>query len=70
MLSFVDKLDEVDTKNIEPLLQINELYNKFRKDEVRALNAREDLLNNAPKEKDGQFAVPKVIDKKNGWIGG
>lgn len=66
MLSFIEKLGEVDTKNVEPLLQINELYNKHRADKVVKLNERAELLDQAPKRIDGHFAVPKVIDKKNG----
>ncbi len=64
MLTFVAKLDEVDTKNVEPLLQINDLYNKFREDKVVKLNQRKTLLEEAPNQIDEKFTVPKVIDKK------
>jgi len=48
MLDFVQKLEEVDTKNVEPLLQINELYNKYRSDKAVKLNERSSLLEQAP----------------------
>lgn len=65
MLNFVQKLDEVDTKNAEPLLQINEMYNKFREDKALKLNEREPLLDRAAKQLNDHFAVPTVIEDKS-----
>lgn len=61
MIGFVEKLNELDTTGIEPLLHINEQVNVFRKDEVRARITREEGLKNAPVHNGVFFEVPKVI---------
>ena len=61
MISFVDKLNELDIANTEPLLFMTDEVNVLREDEVKGSISREDGLKNAP-EHDGQFfKVPKVI---------
>ena len=63
MISFVDKLNEVDTTGIEPLLHMTDNVNVLRKDELKGSIQREEGLKNAPVH-DGQFfKVPKVIKK-------
>ena len=61
MLDYVDKLDELDTKDVEPLSHIFGGENVFREDEVINGEAKEAMLANAPKAKDGQYQVPKTI---------
>lgn len=61
MLDYVDLLNQLDTKDVEPLTHIFPVQNVFREDVVVAGTPREELLKNAPKEKDGQFLVPKTI---------
>lgn len=61
MLDYVDMLNQLDTRNIEPLTHIFPIRNVFREDDVLESTSREELLKNAPKEKDGQFLVPKTI---------
>lgn len=63
ILNMVEKLNEVDTKGVEPLIHISEEENVLRPDEVKHQLPREEAMKNAPKEKDGYFLVPKVIDK-------
>ena len=55
MLDYVDMLNKLDTSDVEPI------KNVFREDVVLESTPREELLKNAPKEKDGQFLVPKTI---------
>lgn len=62
MLSFVEKLQEIDTENIEPLQAMSFEINQLRKDEVRGHLKREDGLKNAPKKDNKYFRVPKVIE--------
>ncbi len=63
MISFVDKLNELDIAGTEPLLHMTDEVNILREDEVKGSISREDGLKNAP-EHDGQFfKVPKVIKK-------
>lgn len=63
MIGFIDKLNELDTVGVEPLLHMSDNVNVFRKDEVAGEMQREDVFKNAPLH-DGQFfKVPKVIKK-------
>lgn len=61
MLDYVDMLNQLDTKAVEPLTHIFPVQNVFREDVVEESTPKEELLKNAPKEKDGQFLVPKTI---------
>jgi aspartyl-tRNA(Asn)/glutamyl-tRNA(Gln) amidotransferase subunit C len=63
MIRFVDKLNELDTTGIEPLMHISSNVNVLREDEPAPGCSREEALLNAPVN-DGQFfKVPKVISK-------
>lgn len=61
MLDYVEKLDELDTDGVEPLSHIFGDENVFRDDVVTNGDNREAMLANAPKEKEGQYQVPKTI---------
>ncbi len=63
ILSMVEKLNEVNTDNVEPLIHISEEEHVLREDEIKHQLSREEALKNAPKQKDGYFLVPKVIEK-------
>lgn len=63
MIGFIDKLNELDTSGVEPLLHMSENVNIFRKDEVKGEISREDVFKNAPLHDDKFFKVPKVIKK-------
>ncbi len=64
MIGFIDKLNELDTTGVEPLLHMSENENIFRKDEVTGSISKEDVFKNAPLHDDQFFKVPKVIKKK------
>ena len=61
ILEYVDKLNELDTENIEPLSHPIEGFNVFREDELRKSVDTEDALKNAPESTSKYFKVPKVI---------
>ena len=61
MLDYVEKLDELDTDGVEPLSHIFGDENVFREDVVTNGDNKEAMLANAPKEKEGQYQVPKTI---------
>ena len=63
MISFVEKLDELDLKGTEPLLHMSDNVNVLRDDEVKGSITREEALKNAPAHDDKFFKVPKVIKK-------
>ena len=63
MIQFIEKLDELDTSKVEPLLHMTDNINVLREDVVKGSISREEGLKNAPVH-DGQFfKVPKVIKK-------
>ena len=64
ILGFMDKLNEVNTTGIEPLVYMTNGVNAFRDDVVKQEITHEEALLNAPKHDDNYFLVPKVIDLK------
>jgi len=62
MLDYIDKLNELDTTEVEPMSHLFPVENVFREDEVTNGDTREELLSNAPGEKDGMFMVPRTFD--------
>jgi aspartyl-tRNA(Asn)/glutamyl-tRNA(Gln) amidotransferase subunit C len=63
MVAFVEKLKEVDTTGVEPLLHISDAANVLREDRIQGSVSREDALRNSPVADDTFFKVPKVIKK-------
>ena len=63
MITFVEKLDELDLEGTEPLLHMSSNINVLRDDEVKGSVTREEALKNAPAHDDKFFKVPKVIKK-------
>jgi len=64
ILGFMDKLNEVDTTCIEPLVYMTDAVNVFREDVVKQEITHEEALQNAPKHDKDYFLVAKVIDLK------
>jgi len=63
MIGFVDKLRELDTSGIEPLLHMTANNNMLREDEVKNMLSQQEALKNAPLHDNQFFKVPKVIKK-------
>ena len=61
MLTYVEKLDQLDTEGTEPMSHIFGSENVFREDEIVNENQKTAMLFNAPRTKDGQYHVPKTI---------
>ena len=61
MLNFVQKLDEVDTRGIAPLMFMTNEVNRLRTDEAKLEITKDEALKNAPKRDSDYFKVPKVI---------
>lgn len=64
ILLYMDKLNEVDTKSVEPLSHPVEMNNVFREDIVHKSISTDEALKNAPAKDDKFFHVPKVIGDK------
>lgn len=63
MIQFVEKLNELDTTGVEPLLHMSDSVNILREDAVQGSIDRETALKNAPASDGIYFKVPKVISK-------
>lgn len=63
MLLFIDKLNELDTQNIEPLIYMSDEVNVLREDDVKHEITQDEALKNAPKKDSDYFKVPKVLEK-------
>jgi len=63
ILDFMDKLNEVDTDNVEEMLYVNEDVNVLREDRVEEKIGKEEALKNAPDADSDFFKVPKVLKK-------
>ena len=62
MIGFAEQLEELDTSGVEDIKNDDGLYNVFRKDEIKPSMAKEELLANAPQQKNGSFFVPQVVE--------
>lgn len=62
ILDYVEKLNQVDTSEVEPTSHVLSLNNVFREDKVKVTLTREEALRNAPDGTDKFFRVPKIID--------
>jgi aspartyl-tRNA(Asn)/glutamyl-tRNA(Gln) amidotransferase subunit C len=62
MLAYVDKLNELDTKDVPPTTQVGEAGTPMRDDEVTNRPAADAILANAPSRDRNYFKVPKIIE--------
>ncbi len=61
ILSYVAKLDELDTTGVAVTTHTQEVVNAFRDDEVQESLPREHALSNAPEQNGESFVVPRII---------
>ena len=62
IIKFVDKLNDIDTSEIEPLTNPLEKTAKTRDDKVTAKNLKRELLEIAPSSNEDYFLVPRVVE--------
>ena len=62
IFDFIEKLNELNTDNVEPLTSVAETTLKFRADEVKSENIRDQILKNSPEENEDFFVVPRVVE--------
>ena len=63
VIGFVEKLNEVETKGVEPLIFMTEEENTLRDDAVEVTITKQEALMNAPVKDSDYFKVPRVVDK-------
>jgi aspartyl-tRNA(Asn)/glutamyl-tRNA(Gln) amidotransferase subunit C len=64
IVTFIEKLNELDTSSVEPLIYLTDETNIMRDDVVKQEITQQDALKNAPKKDSDYIKAPKVIDKK------
>jgi aspartyl-tRNA(Asn)/glutamyl-tRNA(Gln) amidotransferase subunit C len=62
IFDFIEKLNELNTDNVEPLTSVAEITLKLRNDEIKSENIRDQILKNSPDENENFFVVPKVVE--------
>ena len=62
IFEFIEKLNELKTDDVKPLTSIAETTLKFRPDEIKSKNIREQIIKNSPEDNEDYFVVPKVIE--------
>jgi len=62
VLVWVAQLQEIDTQNVAPLTSMSSEINVLREDQVGVQLTQEQALKNAPKQENGFFSVPKVME--------
>lgn len=63
ILAFVDKLNEIDTEGVEPLIYMSDEVNVLRADEISEETSQHEALKNAPQKDSDYFKVPTVLKK-------
>jgi len=63
ILDHIDLLKEVDVSDVAPSAQVTDLFNIMREDVVRPSLPREDVLANAPDQRDGMFRVKAIFEE-------
>lgn len=62
ILSYIEKLNELDTEGIEPMMHVLDMRNVFREDVPGQCLTREQALANAPAHDGEYFLVPQILD--------
>ena len=62
IFEFIEKLNELKTDDVKQLTSIAETTLKFRSDEIKSKNIREQIIKNSPEDNEDYFVVPKVIE--------
>jgi len=63
IIGFIDKLSEIDTDGVEPLIYLSEEVSVLREDRIKAMVSQVEALKNAPEKDSDYFKVPTVLKK-------
>ena len=61
-IDYINKLNELDTTDIEPTAHVLPIVNVFREDELRPSLLRDKALQNAPEREGNFYLVPRIIE--------
>jgi len=62
ILSYIEKLNELDTDDVQPMAYATSLRNVFREDKQESSFARQEILKLSPSSTNGFFKVPKILE--------
>ena len=62
ILGYIEKLNELDTDNVQPMAYATSLKNVFREDKQESSFARQEILELSPSSTNGFFKVPKILE--------
>jgi aspartyl-tRNA(Asn)/glutamyl-tRNA(Gln) amidotransferase subunit C len=62
ILGYIEKLRELDVSGVEPTAHAVPMVNVTRADEIRPSLSHEEALRNAPRQANGLFIVPKIVE--------
>jgi aspartyl-tRNA(Asn)/glutamyl-tRNA(Gln) amidotransferase subunit C len=62
ILEYIDKLNELDTTDVEPTSHVLDITNVFREDNLQKSLHPDDALSNAPDRKGNFYRVPRIIE--------
>ncbi|AZB41484.1 MULTISPECIES: Asp-tRNA(Asn)/Glu-tRNA(Gln) amidotransferase subunit GatC [Bacillaceae] len=62
IISFAEQLNELDTDNVEPTTHVLDMKNVMREDKPAKGLPVEDVVKNAPDQKDGYIRVPTILE--------
>lgn len=62
VLGYIEKLNELDTENVDIIVNPYYIENRLREDEIKPSMDLQDVLSNAPDKLEEYFLVPKVIE--------
>ena len=63
MLDFIDKLSEINTKDVEPLIYLSDEINSLREDNISIKLSKEMALKNSTSNNSDYFTVPTILKK-------
>ena len=62
IVKYVEKISEVDTEGVAPMMHGREIVNSFRDDVIKPSMSREAALGNAPSRVGDEFLLPKIVE--------
>jgi aspartyl-tRNA(Asn)/glutamyl-tRNA(Gln) amidotransferase subunit C len=62
ILGYIEKLNELDTDDVQPMAYATSLKNVFREDKQESSFARQEILELSPSSTNGFFKVPKILE--------
>ncbi|HMP82304.1 MAG TPA: Asp-tRNA(Asn)/Glu-tRNA(Gln) amidotransferase subunit GatC [Verrucomicrobiota bacterium] len=62
IIGYIEKLGQLDVANVEPTAHAVPMVNVMRADEVRPSLPHDEAMRNAPKQANGLFIVPKIVE--------